>query len=83
MRRQLGDLIAQSVQFRDGSEGGADGCRVDFHGEPPSTGATLHPGFGATLERSGRAMRARAMILVRSRAAGLRGARPGRWAVVS
>jgi hypothetical protein len=28
----------------------------------PSTGETLHPGFGATLERSGRAMWERAMI---------------------
>ncbi len=35
MRRQLGDLIAEPVQFRDGSEGHADGCRVDLHGEPP------------------------------------------------
>jgi hypothetical protein len=38
MRRQLGDLIAQPVQFRDAAEGGADGCRVDVHGEPPLMG---------------------------------------------
>ena len=25
---RLGDLISQPVQFRDGSEGGADGCRI-------------------------------------------------------
>ena len=62
MRRQLGDLIAQPVQFRDGSEGRADGVEWISMASLPSTGATLHPGFGAALERSGRAMRKRAMI---------------------
>ena len=45
MRRQLGDLVAQPVQFRDGAEGHADGCRVDLHGEPPFYWGDSTPGF--------------------------------------
>src|SRR5580765_8216732 len=63
MRRQLGDLVAQPVQFRDGFGGGVDGCRVAVHGAPPSyPGATLHPVLGGTLGRSGPAIRDGEMI---------------------
>jgi hypothetical protein len=56
MRRQLGDLIAQSVQFSDRGSCGWVSSGISM-ASLPSTLATLHPGFGAALERSGGAMR--------------------------
>jgi hypothetical protein len=56
MRRQLGDLIAQPIQFRDGSEGGADVCRtpsrfsVDLHGDPMQAWAVMPPHLSVRVE---------------------------------
>jgi hypothetical protein len=62
MRRQLGDLIPQSIQFRSTIRSCDDSWRVDLHGQPPSAGATVYPEFRATRERSQRAISGRTRI---------------------
>src|SRR5205814_2719479 len=63
MRRQLGDLVAQPIQLRDGLRCGAkvecDGVHRRFSfGSAP----TLHPGFRASVEPPGWTTARRSMI---------------------
>ena len=52
MRRQLGDLVAQPVQLRDGSKSSGNVWRVDLHGEPPSCWDDSTPAFRSHLGAS-------------------------------
>ncbi len=63
VRRQLGDLVAEPVQFarRAPAWRRSSGEWISM-ASPPSAGATLHPVFGATWERPGRAIPGRGMI---------------------
>ena len=63
---QLGDQIAEPVHLGGGTGGGDDGWRVDLHGDFPPVAPTLHPGFGASWERRGRAIPGRGIISGRS-----------------
>jgi len=68
VRRQLGDLVAQSVQ------------RERLHEEsPPSAGATLHPSFGAPREGRQPAIAARSTFLATRRTAAQLWSSVGRW----
>ncbi len=49
---ELGDLVAHPLQFRDGSEGHADGCRVDLHCGPPFYWSDSTPRFRSHLRAS-------------------------------
>ena len=62
VRRQLGDLIAQSIQFCDTLMIDADSQRVDLHGVLPSAGATVHLDYRAIREPQGREIPRRAMV---------------------
>ena len=53
VRRQLGDLIAQLIEFRDVLRSGESGWRVNLHGALPSARATVHPDFGGPGSRQG------------------------------